>query len=279
MVIGGIVVVAEGRYLTQAQPSSMCNALRARGHRVEVVDLRRSAHNLEDSDWMEGATLVVARGRSPQLLCLLQWAQHRGVPTVNRPEAIAAVVNKAGMATMLLAAGILTPPTYLGSPAGMAHRLPGSVFPVVVKPICGDNGQGLVVVQTPQDLASTWWPAETVVVQRYYPDHRWDLKLYGIGGQVWAVEKPGLVCRSGVLTTAPNHDQTRPVPMTDELATTARRCADLFGLELYGVDCLITERGPVVIEVNDFPNYSGVADAGDLLAEYLERRPRAGRAA
>jgi glutathione synthase/RimK-type ligase-like ATP-grasp enzyme len=44
---------------------------------------------------------------------------------------------------------------------------------------------------------------------------------------------------------------------------------ELFGLELYGVDCIETPNGPVVIEVNDFPNYSGVPGSDQLLADHV----------
>ena len=49
----------------------------------------------------------------------------------------------------------------------------------------------------------------------------------------------------------------------------ARRCGKLFGLELYGVDCLQTDAGTVVIEVNEFPNYTGVPGADEKLADYV----------
>ena len=62
------------------------------------------------------------------------------------------------------------------------------------------------------------------------------------------------------------------------METLARRCADLFGLELFGVDCIETPEGILVIEVNDFPNYSGVDGANEKLAEYVIRAARPGKA-
>ena len=56
------------------------------------------------------------------------------------------------------------------------------------------------------------------------------------------------------------------------LQNLGRQCSRLFGLELYGVDCLETGNGPVVIEVNEFPNYTSVPQASERLADYVLRR-------
>jgi glutathione synthase/RimK-type ligase-like ATP-grasp enzyme len=49
----------------------------------------------------------------------------------------------------------------------------------------------------------------------------------------------------------------------------ALRCGRLFGLELFGVDCVEGPGGPLVIEVNEFPNYTGVPRADELLADHV----------
>jgi glutathione synthase/RimK-type ligase-like ATP-grasp enzyme len=60
----------------------------------------------------------------------------------------------------------------------------------------------------------------------------------------------------------------------------ASRCRRAFGLDLYGIDCIPTDDGPVVIEVNEFPNYTGVPQASERLADYvLERTAGAGERA
>ena len=51
----------------------------------------------------------------------------------------------------------------------------------------------------------------------------------------------------------------------------ARRCRALFALDLYGVDCVETPAGLIIIEVNDFPNYSAVPEANDRLAAHVTR--------
>ena len=114
-----IGVVAEPRYLSQSQPNGMISALRARGYRVNLFDPGASSYELGDERWLTGLDLIVARGRSWGLLCLLSWAEACGIPTVNCRAAIAAVHNKADMAVTLTAARVPTPVT-LTPPANVA---------------------------------------------------------------------------------------------------------------------------------------------------------------
>jgi hypothetical protein len=47
-------------------------------------------------------------------------------------------------------------------------------------------------------------------------------------------------------------------------------CGRLFHLDLFGVDCIETPGGPIVLEVNEFPNYTGVPGADGRLADFVE---------
>ncbi len=60
-----------------------------------------------------------------------------------------------------------------------------------------------------------------------------------------------------------------PVPLTPALRTLALDAARTFDLDLYGIDCALTALGPVVVDVNDFPNYVGVPDVGARLADHV----------
>jgi len=84
---------------------------------------------------------------------------------------------------------------------------------------------------------------------------------------VRAVKKPSPI--STAISAPP-----RPVPVTAALRDLALRCGTVFGLDLYGVDCIETPEGPVVIEVNDFPNYSGLEGVDDPLARFVTDRAR-----
>ncbi|MEP6476500.1 MAG: ATP-grasp domain-containing protein [Actinomycetota bacterium] len=222
--------------------------------------------------WTEGIDMVLARGRSEQLLACLAVAEALGVATLNTSVAIRSVRDKRSMTRVLEAGKIPTPATYLAPIRRLVHMIRLADYPIILKPIFGDNARGLRIVRTPADLAKLAWSEPVALAQSFLPSDGYDLKLYGIGSRVWAVRK-----RSPLLTVTGGRERIvggEPVPLTPELEALARRCASAFDLDLYGVDCLPTDRGPVVLEVNDFPNYSGVPDASDRLATYVAARAR-----
>jgi ribosomal protein S6--L-glutamate ligase len=61
----------------------------------------------------------------------------------------------------------------------------------------------------------------------------------------------------------------RAEPVEPDSATVglALQCGEVFGLRIYGVDAIETDADPVVIELNEFPNFTGVPWAGDYLAD------------
>jgi ribosomal protein S6--L-glutamate ligase len=268
-----IGVLAERRYLAQTQPAGMIGALRSRGIALQLIDPEASTNALADDRWLEGLDLIVGRGRSWGLLSLLGWAEEGGVPTINRRAAISAVHNKADMAVRIASRHLPAPETFLGPAPLLAERLSRDQYPLILKPIFGDNCRGLQVIATPDELLRADWPEPVALAQRYHTTDGYDLKLYGIGRDVWAVRKPspfnrrreGEAKSEGLVETTP------------ELVELGRRCGEIFGLELFGVDCIETASGPLVIEINDFPNYTSVPEADDRLADYVIRRAREGR--
>jgi len=260
-------VLVEARYLAQAQPAGMVQALRQAGCRVSLIDPADSLLDLADARWLDDVDVVVARGRSTDLLTRLSAAEAAGVPTLNPRRAIAAVVDKAYMATQLHAAGIPTPATWIGSIAQVRRHVPHKAFPLILKPVFGDNCRGIQVVPTPAQLAAVEWTEPCVIAQELLPGGGFDLKLYAIGRRVWAVRKrSALHGGSGAATL---------LPLPPAWRALALRCGALFGLQLFGVDCIEADGDLKVIEVNDFPNYSGVPEADVLLARHVETESRA----
>jgi ribosomal protein S6--L-glutamate ligase len=265
-VVVGLLV--EPRYRSQRQPAGLVRRLQSGGHQVRQVDLA-AAVRLGDHDWCRQLDVLVCRGRSPAVLALLEAAAAAGVRCVNTADAVASVVNKAAMGVRLAAAGIPTPETYLGLATTVAAAA-ADQFPLILKPACGDNAQGLRIVWSADELLALDWPEPITLAQRYLPGAGPDLKLYVAGRTVWAIRKPSPIdpVHGGRVSAAAD---ARPVrtEVTEDLEKLALRCGDVFGLDLYGVDCLITDSGPLVLEVNDFPNYSGLLDADVVLADLV----------
>ncbi len=259
-----VAVLVEQRYLDQAEPAASVVALREAGCDVHVVVAEEQAVALTSPDWLAGVDVVLARGRSAALLGLLRATEATGIPVVNPADAVARVVDKAGMGAALSAAGLPVPRTWLGPVASLAARH-DLRFPLVLKPICGDNARGLVVVGCAAELAAVRWPEPVALAQEFHRGNGTDLKLYVAGSTVWALRRPSPIEATG--RARPPQDAGRPVPVTPALASLARRCAGLFGLRLLGVDLVDGPGGPLVLEVNDFPNYRGADGSPRAVAE------------
>jgi ribosomal protein S6--L-glutamate ligase len=267
-----VAVLTERRYLSQRQPPGLVGALQAAGHRVELLEAgapataRRLGARPPD--------VLVARGRSDDLLRLLEVAEAAGVAVVDPACSVRAVRDKAAMARRLRRASLPVPLTCRATTAELA-ALPDDAFPLVLKPRFGDNGRGIRLLRDRGALAGAGLDGAgrsadgELLAQSFVPGDGRDLKLYGVAREVFAVRRPPSVAL--LEDRPPVSSAVELVPVTAALRALARRCAKVFGLGLYGVDCVETQAGPVVIEVNDFPNFTGVPDADVLLAAHVTR--------
>jgi ribosomal protein S6--L-glutamate ligase len=216
---------------------------------------------------------VVSRGRDLAGLGILAAAAALGVLAINSPHAIDVVRNKIAMQAVLLNHGLPLPKTWFaGTPAAFRDLPPGR-FPLVVKPFDGDGSRGLALLTRPDDVALL--PPLTgrrslYLAQEFLETDGWDLKLYGIGTQVWAVRKPSPVSLQspGPASVTPSQGGEL-VALDSQLRDIALTCGRACGLEVWGVDVAMTPSGPRVIEVNDFPTYSAVPGAGVAIARHV----------
>jgi ribosomal protein S6--L-glutamate ligase len=199
---------------------------------------------------------------------MLAYAEGAGLTAINTYSATERVRNKAHLAIALGRAGILSAPTVLASEAATLTALSDEWFPLILKATYGDNSQGLRLVRQRDDLEDLHWGDALVLAQHYLPNSGFDLKLYVCGDRVFAVKKP-----------SPFNGHAAPaksVPLKKHMLDIAFRCGQTFGLEVYGVDTRETSDGLVVIEVNEFPNFTGVPDAARWIVEHIRKR-QAGR--
>ena len=206
-------------------------------------------------------------------LGLLAAAAHLGVRAINTPAAIELVRNKIAMQAVLQEHRLPLPRTWFAAAVSTFRSLPRDRFPVVVKPFDGDGSRGLALLTSPDDvdlLAPGDGRSTVYLAQQYLDTDGWDLKLYGIGSQVWAGRKPSPIRfrGPGMATMVPG-EGAELIPLDARLREIALTCGRACGLELWGVDVAMTPDGPFVIEVNDFPTYSAVPEAGLAIARYV----------
>lgn len=266
--------IAETRYLNQEMPGAVIRALRERGVAADVLCPERGRFDSHSGVFrtdggveveLRRYDLILGRTRNAVGLAMLAHAEAAGLPTINTHDATQAVRNKATMAIALDRAGLPTALTVLASDVAALVDLPAEWFPLILKATYGDNSQQLRLVRRPEELWDVHWQDELVLAQRYVLNDGFDLKLYVCGEEVFAVRKP-----------SPFNGDPRATPhrveMSPQLRELGRECGRVFGLDLYGVDTIETPDGPVVIEVNEFPNFTGVVGVAERIVDVLVGR-------
>jgi ribosomal protein S6--L-glutamate ligase len=272
-------VLTDRRYLQQRMPRALVSWLEAQGHAVRLVvaDEGPQLSLLAPDEptvsvWadLEPEDLVIARSRHPFALALLREAESRGASTVVTWTAIQRVRNKVRAALTLREHGLPTPETFVASrPADLA-RVRRSQFPLVLKPFQGDNARGIRLVRTPEELRLIDWHEALVVGQRYVDAGDVDLKLYVAGQRVWAVRRPSPLSSRKRRAVRKRVDET--------LNRLALSCAAAFELPLAGVDVIEGPDGPVIVDVNEFPNYTGIVEGPEVIGRLLLSRTSAAAA-
>ena len=265
-------VLTDERYLGQRMPRVLLDELRRRGVPTRTVVAERLVQGLGRPDegldpWrdLEPGDVVVARTRNRFALALLRGADRPGVTLLTPPGPIAAVRDKPHASQVLSAAGIPTPGTYLVDSPAALRRVPGERYPLLLKPHAGDNARGIVLVGSAGELDDLDWGDSMVLAQEYVESGAQDLKVYAVGDQVWAVRRPSPLSLPG--RTVPQGVER--VVVTDELRRIAQACRRAFSLDLFGIDVLETRAGPLVVDVNEFPNYTGVDEAPAAVADHV----------
>jgi ribosomal protein S6--L-glutamate ligase len=272
---GRIWILTDRRYLGQRMPGALVAWLEGQGHSVGIVvaDEGSRVSLLAPGDgtlsaWtdLERDDLVVARSRHPFALALLREAESFGARTFGTWAAVQRVRNKIRSVLALKERGLPVPETFLASrPADLA-RLHSSSFPLLLKPFQGDNSHGIRLIRAPEELASVHWSEAIVLAQRYVDAGGVDTKLYAVGDRIWAVRRPSPLVS----------DNGRPVrvPVDATLERLARECAATFELPLLGIDVVEGARGPLIVDVNEFPNYTGIDEAPAAIGQLLLARSR-----
>jgi ribosomal protein S6--L-glutamate ligase len=260
-------LLTDERYLEQRMPRALADELEHAGVPVRLVKADTVVAQIGVDPWSEltEGDLLVARTRGSFGLTLLRAAERaEGVTVIPSWESVTHVRNKARAVDTLAARDIPMPRTLLAQSPATLKNLPPEEFPLLLKPHLGDNAGGIVLVRHPLELDDLTWREGLVVAQEFVDSGSVDLKLYGVGDQLWAVRRPSPLGRSSGPAPAPEL-----VDVTPALEEIAFACRDAFGLELYGVDVLVSPRGPLVVDVNEFPNYTGVDEAAAAIAELV----------
>lgn len=217
-----------------------------------------------DRPLLTSAAVVVHRGLDPEALGLIEELHLAGSVLVNPYPGVLRLADRVAMLRAL--DGLPVPPTRIVSTWPEVAAAAGDRRSVVKS--AGGPGRGAsILVGTADELRTDPGLSPPYLVQDYVVAGEVDHKLYVIGDQVRGLRKPSpLVAGHTTCGTAFTPDEA--------LADLARQVRARMQLDLLGVDVLVSEDGPVIVDVNDFPGYRGVEGAPHLVAHHLQARLR-----
>jgi len=206
--------------------------------------------------------LYVLKSHTELSLSVAGILHAQGATLLNPYPACAAAQNKILVSRVLRANGIPAPDCWITGDFTLLAAIVRQ-RPLILKPYMGHRGQGISIVRSAAELLRLAEPGVPMLAQEHIDGSAEDLKVYVAGDEVFAVRKPF----SSMSFTAPG----RPCKVTPEIRDIALRCGRALGLGLYGLDLIENSQGAWVVDVNYFPGYKGVPDAGALVARYIEQ--------
>ncbi len=215
-------------------------------------------------------------------LTVLHALESVGVPVYNSAHMIERTVDKAMTSLLLHRAGVATPMTWVTESMPRARQRVmretsrASAAAIVMKPLFGAEGKGLVKLDAGASLPEAQAYHELMYLQRYVASSEsHDYRVFVIGGKArFAMSRhgehwihnvaQGARCKAEVLT-----------PMLKRIAQQAVKAIDL---DYAGVDVMRDETGALtVLEVNGVPAWRGLQsvvseDIALALAQDFARR-------
>jgi ribosomal protein S6--L-glutamate ligase len=206
---------------------------------------------------------------------VLHAAVASGVKVLNPPRAIETCVDKYLTNVRLARAGLPTPPTHVSQRADDAlaafAQLGGDV---VLKPLFGSEGRGMVRVTDPETAWRTFHvlvrTGQVIYQQQFVRHPGWDLRVFVIAGRVIAAMRRS--SQSDWRTNVAQGGTAERVELGNSESALAVRAAEAVGCPVAGVDLLPGQGGEMfVIEVNAVPGWRAIAPVSgiDIAAEIV----------
>lgn len=211
---------------------------------------------------------IIPNGSLEQIIFrvdVLHWLEDQGIPVVNSPRAIERSVDKFYTSALLRDAGLPTPETVVCEDFGTAMAAIREMGEVIVKPIFGSMGHGLIRIADPELGFRVLRPLEQMgavfYVQRALAHDGHDLRAFVVNGRViGAIERRGV--DGDWRTNVSRGGAARPIDLCDQQHQLAVTAAAAVGADYAGVDLLpATDGRTYVLEVNGIPGWQGLQQA------------------
>jgi len=259
----------------------LCRALVERGHEGRVLPYEALVAQLGGAvsgvaaggEDIGACAAVLARiipaGSLEQIVFrvdALHTLEERGMPVINSPRTIERTVDKLWTTALLEQAGLRVPETVVCESADAALAAFRALGDVIVKPLFGSMGLGMVRVTDEEMAFRVFRTLETLrgvyYVQRTIDHGGCDVRAFVVGGRViGAIERSA----PGWKTNLARGGHARSVTLSPERTELALAAARAVGADYAGVDLLPARDGTLyVVEVNGIPGWRGLQEATSL---------------
>jgi RimK family alpha-L-glutamate ligase len=228
---------------------------------------------------------IIPRGSLEQVvfrLDALHWLERLGVAVLNPAAAIERTVDKFYTSALLQEAGLKTPRTVVAESVDAAMAAFAVMGDVIVKPLFGSNGRGMVRVSDEEIAYRVFRALEleraVYYVQERLPHEGRDLRAFVVGERVVAAAWRSA---EGWRTNVARGGRVSKADLSPAQEEVSVRAARAVGAAYAGVDLLPTTSGDVhVLEVNGIPGWRGLQDTTEVdvaaaIVEHLEDVDRA----
>jgi ribosomal protein S6--L-glutamate ligase len=274
-------------------------AAEARGHKIEVINTLRCYMNITShrpelrygEEKLTGFDAVIPRiGASITFygLAVLRQFEMMGVFPLNESVAIGRSRDKLRSLQLLSRAGIGLPVTAFAYDTNRVDDVLDIVGgePVIIKLLEGTQGIGVVLGETRKSARSVIEAFRganvNILVQEFIKEAGGtDIRCLVIGDKVVAsMQRQG--APGEFRSNLHRGGSARPIKISPEERSTARRAARALGLNVCGVDMLRSNHGAVVMEVNSSPGLEGLEKATGIdvaapIIQFLEGAAQHGK--
>jgi gamma-F420-2:alpha-L-glutamate ligase len=217
-------------------------------------------------------------------LAVIRHLERLGVHVFNSSQSIETVKDKLFSQQILAERNVPFPKTMLAKyPVDVNLVEQHFGFPLIVKTLSGSQGSGVFLSETPSnfrdlmELIHATSPNANIILQEFIEDSRGkDLRVLIIGGRAVA-------CMERVSTDESfkanfsRGGEVRKFEMTPEIEWLATDTAQIFGLDIAGIDLLFDGGHFKVCEANSSPGFEGIekcceADIAGLIYDFIKVR-------
>lgn len=201
-------------------------------------------------------------------LGILHALRESGVLVWNDARTIERCVDKSTASFLFQTAGLPIPPTRVIEGHDRAYQEAKEMNrPLVVKPLFGSQGNGVMRADTPDDLPPPESVGEVYYLQHYLrddaADNFADIRVFVCNGRVLAA-----MAREGAHWVTNVHQGGKPCPitLTDEMSQLALGACNAVGANYAGVDLIQDPNSDklLVLEINSNPAWKGLYSVSNV---------------